>query len=661
MTKSTADSTEEAVPPLPPPKERRRLREAKALSEAELAEVLGVTKATVRAWETGRGDPRGRKREAYATLLAAYEAESSPRKPGTDEDHGADSSYQPGRAGGAEQAGRTGHAGETGHAGRKPWGRPALPPEGRPGAVRRPGRAEPAGNAATGRAPGGTGTTATGAPVDKGPARAGEHTAGGPTADPAATGGPAESSAGSAAPGYRKAGAHPSGAPVPPPPLEPPRPYPGTALARAADEQHEGPRQARCGTQREGERGGKAGGGRKGKREESAASARRTGGEQRHGQSQSQSQSPGQGQGQGQEPEQGQSRGQKQEQSRGREQEQSRGQKQEQSRGREQEQSRGKAAGRVRPAESAGTARPTPPSGTSCPTGPSRPGRPPESAPPPARDRAALTAEQAFDELYDRTAPGLARQTLLLTGRESLSLEAVERAFHLAWQRWPEVAVDRDPGGWARAAAYDYALSPWHGLRRAHRRPDPVASARPAAVAYPGGRTLREALLGLPPSYRRTLLLYDGLGLDLPETAAETEASTPAAANRLLNARAAMAEQIPELAEPEALQHELSDLVENLATPRLSPAHSVRGGSERRAELWTRAAIGLTVLILGAAAVTMAVTEDHYEPPQAPGERVGGVPPRHGPEPYSKEDHRLRVQLRSHPAAGPARLVPLAR
>jgi DNA-directed RNA polymerase specialized sigma24 family protein len=288
-----------------------------------------------------------------------------------------------------------------------------------------------------------------------------------------------------------------------------------------------------------------------------------------------------------------------------------------------------------------------------------RPAAPSER--PPARDGATPTAEQAFDELYARTAVGLVRQTLLLTGRQSLSQEAVERAFHLAWQRWPEVAVDRDPPGWVRAAAYEYAMSPWHRLRRAHRRPDPVASTRPASAAYPGGRTLREALLALPPSYRRTLLLYDGLGLDLPETAAETEASTPAAANRLLHARAAVAEQIPELADPEALQHELGDLVANLTTPRIASARSVRGGSERRAELWTRAAIGLTVLILGAAAVTMAVTEDHYEPPQAPGERVGGVPPRNGPEPYSKEDYRLRVQLLSHPGAGPARLVPLAR
>ncbi|KIF72585.1 hypothetical protein HY68_06360, partial [Streptomyces sp. AcH 505] len=108
-------------------------------------------------------------------------------------------------------------------------------------------------------------------------------------------------------------------------------------------------------------------------------------------------------------------------------------------------------------------------------------------APPYAK---AETAEQAFDALYAYAAPALVRQTYLLTGRRALSQESVERAFHLAWHRWPEVAVDRDPAGWVRAAAYEYALSPWHRLRLSHRRPDPAA-----AAAEREGRPLREALL----------------------------------------------------------------------------------------------------------------------------------------------------------------------
>ncbi|WP_432076456.1 sigma factor-like helix-turn-helix DNA-binding protein [Streptomyces wuyuanensis] len=518
MTKSTADSTEAAAPPLPSPKERRRLREAKALSEEQAAEALGVTRATIRSWETGRSDPRGRKREAYAKLLAACTAELSCREPSPEEDGGARPAEAP-RGGGERSAS------------------PSPPPVRRHGGGRRPERAERNADTA-GREP--RGTTA-GSPATGGSAGEGSTAGGPPTTSVGPGGYPA---AGETATGLAKSVPARPGDTAPPPPVEAPRPYPGTSAARGSEECPEAP-----------------------------------------------------------------------------------------------------AAGHTAPGtREAAAARPSGPSER-----------------PPARDGATPTAEQAFDELYARTAVGLARQTLLLTGRRALSQEAVERAFHLAWQRWPEVAVDRDPPGWVRAAAYEYAMSPWHRLRRAHRRPDPVASARPASAAYPGGRTLREALLALPPSYRRTLLLYDGLGLDLPDTAAETEASTPAAANRLLHARAAVAEQIPELAAPEALQHELSDLVANIPAPKIAPARSVRGGSERRAELWTRAAIGLTVLILGAAAVTMAVTEDHYEPPQAPGERVGGVPPRNGPEPYSKEDYRLRVQLHSHPGAGPARLAPLAR
>ncbi|MCA1275334.1 helix-turn-helix domain-containing protein, partial [Streptomyces sp. 7G] len=68
MTRSTTD--EAAVPPLPSPKERRRLREAKSLSEEEVAAAVGVTQATVRSWETGRASPRGRKRALYAKLIA---------------------------------------------------------------------------------------------------------------------------------------------------------------------------------------------------------------------------------------------------------------------------------------------------------------------------------------------------------------------------------------------------------------------------------------------------------------------------------------------------------------------------------------------------------------------------------------------------------------
>ncbi|GHF62422.1 MULTISPECIES: helix-turn-helix domain-containing protein [Streptomyces] len=265
---------------------------------------------------------------------------------------------------------------------------------------------------------------------------------------------------------------------------------------------------------------------------------------------------------------------------------------------------------------------------------------------------------EAFDELYARTAPGLVRQTYLLTGRRALARESVERAFELAWQRWPEVAVDRDPAGWVRAAAYEYAMSPWHRLRRTHRHAD-------APPTEPGKRALFDALLDLPPAYRRTLLLYDGVGLDLPETAAETEASTPAAAGRLMTARAAVAERLPELtaaaspAEQSALLHDrLGGLARAEHVPVPQPARAVRTGSENKARLWTRAAVAGVALLIAVTGLTLHTAPTHYEPPISPGERVGGVPPRGGPQKLTAQDLKLQKSLSEQPAHGPERLVP---
>lgn len=63
--------TQSPTTPLPSPKQRRHLREAASLTQAQVAERVGVSRETVRAWESGRTTPRGRRREAYAELLAS--------------------------------------------------------------------------------------------------------------------------------------------------------------------------------------------------------------------------------------------------------------------------------------------------------------------------------------------------------------------------------------------------------------------------------------------------------------------------------------------------------------------------------------------------------------------------------------------------------------
>ncbi|CAL9557160.1 hypothetical protein SUDANB176_04568 [Streptomyces sp. enrichment culture] len=266
---------------------------------------------------------------------------------------------------------------------------------------------------------------------------------------------------------------------------------------------------------------------------------------------------------------------------------------------------------------------------------------------------AGLTPAQAFDALYAFCAPVLVRQTFLLTGRRDLARESVERAFQRAWERWPEVARDPDPAGWVRAAAHEWALSPWHRFRPRHRHPEPPLSDA-------SDRALLEVLLQLPPSYRRTLLLYDGIGLDLPDTAAETEASTPATAGRLLHARETVAGRLPELSDPRVLHRRLAELasVERL---RAAEPPAVRDGSERRARFWTRAAVVFTVALIGITALALRTAPTGYEPPVPPGETVRGVPPRVAPGPLSEDQRELRSKLRKEMLHGPERLAPQPR
>ncbi|MFD6204852.1 helix-turn-helix domain-containing protein [Streptomyces rubiginosohelvolus] len=429
MTRSTTD--EAAVPPLPSPKERRRLRKAKSLSEEEVAAAVGVTRATVRSWETGRTSPRGRKRALYAKLIAPEPAVKPPAV--------------------------------------KP---PAVkPPAVKPSVVKPPAVTPEAAAAAVPEAA-----------VPEAPDL--------PVAPPVPE-------------------APPAAPPADPPSAPAPAPAPNSDTRSGAE----------------------------------------------------------------------------------------------------------------------------------------------------APDERRVSPAEAFDELYARTAPGLVRQTYLLTGRRALARESVERAFELAWQRWPEVAVDRDPAGWVRAAAYEYAMSPWHRLRRTHRQPD-------APPTEPGKRALFDALLDLPPAYRRTLLLYDGVGLDLPETAAETEASTPAAAGRLMTARAAVAERLPELAdaapaEQSALLHDrIGGLARAEHVPVPRPARAVRTGSENKARLWTRAAVAGVALLIAVTGLTLHTAPTHYEQPISPPERVGGVPPRGGPQKLTAQDLKLQKSLSEQLAHGPERLVP---
>jgi transcriptional regulator with XRE-family HTH domain len=100
--------------PLPPPAERRRLRQAHALTLDEVAAALGVRRATVGGWESGKAEPRPPEREAYARLLkqlaTLYPAPQSTGAPQEDPSTAAPQTFTAAET--EAQAGPTGGAAE---------------------------------------------------------------------------------------------------------------------------------------------------------------------------------------------------------------------------------------------------------------------------------------------------------------------------------------------------------------------------------------------------------------------------------------------------------------------------------------------------------------------------------------------------------------------
>lgn len=275
------------------------------------------------------------------------------------------------------------------------------------------------------------------------------------------------------------------------------------------------------------------------------------------------------------------------------------------------------------------------------------------------------TAAAAFDLLHERHAPALVRQTFLLCGGGRLARRSVAHAFRLAWRRWPRVALDPDPAGWVRTEAYRHALAPSRRLRpvRAVRR------VRAMRHVPPGDRELLDALLRLPCAYHSALLLHDGLGLSLRETAAEVEATLGATNGRLRHARTELAARLPELREvpAAALPGVVALLVGQLAAPQpvsLPPARKVRRSGEIRAWCATAAALGLPAAV---AALVLALTAPGAEPDPAsppvpkppsatlgPQRQPGRLHPDVGVRAPSAELRRTSADTSAGTADGPA-------
>ena len=70
-------STVRARRRLPGPAARRLLRARAGLTQEEIAEALGVTRAAISRWETGNRNPRGPMLESYLVVLERLAVEET--------------------------------------------------------------------------------------------------------------------------------------------------------------------------------------------------------------------------------------------------------------------------------------------------------------------------------------------------------------------------------------------------------------------------------------------------------------------------------------------------------------------------------------------------------------------------------------------------------
>ncbi len=140
-------------------------------------------------------------------------------------------------------------------------------------------------------------------------------------------------------------------------------------------------------------------------------------------------------------------------------------------------------------------------------------------------DAGRTRAEDAYDAFFQSSWARLQGQAYVLTGSLEQAQDLTQEALLRAWTHWDRIAGYEDPEGWTRRVLHNLCIQSW---RRAQvRRLDGTrATVTPTATPTETPTDedhvlLAQAMRHLPGAQARALLLHDGLGLTVAETARE--------------------------------------------------------------------------------------------------------------------------------------------
>ena len=129
--------------------------------------------------------------------------------------------------------------------------------------------------------------------------------------------------------------------------------------------------------------------------------------------------------------------------------------------------------------------------------------------------------EAAFDAFFADAWGRLVSQAYLLTGNRETAQDLTQEAFLRAWKRWRKVTAYDSPEAWTRKVLHNLCIESWRRQRLEVRR---AGAARIEVVDERGhDHELVEAMKSLPGPQARALLLHDGLGLTVADTARELQ------------------------------------------------------------------------------------------------------------------------------------------
>lgn len=157
--------------------------------------------------------------------------------------------------------------------------------------------------------------------------------------------------------------------------------------------------------------------------------------------------------------------------------------------------------------------------------------------------------EAGFDVFYTDSWGRLFAQAYVLTADRETAKDLTQEALLRAWRRWDRVAGYESPEGWTRRVLHNLCIESWRKTTSRNTTVHPrLATEVPEIPVH--HHELAQAMRALPGRQARALLLHDGLGLTVPETAAELDVPEGTVRSWLSRSRKVVAARIEQSEQP---------------------------------------------------------------------------------------------------------------